>query len=328
MKPVIAAVLFACILLSACATMRTDIQPSNPSYFPSPSPSKSPAALPSPTAAPPSPIPEPSDYYTEVLPFSGFTMEPNDSTIIIADSGGTVLFGYSDGLWLTHSQAAAYCGGDMTFYSISPNGKKASVSSKTAELGEDEARSCVNNEKVIIEDVNNDIILKLQGKAKGFLCRIDPARIPDFKAVKDYSSISSLLQPLLDEQFGKGCVKVKITSAVQADIDGDGEKETLVNASNLEGYDRYESYDPEEGSWYSVVCAIEPDGSFAFIQESYDTGLKEESWFFAIRGVVDVNGDGICEILTENEGWEYWGMWLSFVEDNELVPPMIYDWTS
>jgi hypothetical protein len=161
----------------------------------------------------------------------------------------------------------------MKFYSIALNGKKDSINSGGARQDEEyyDTGSSVNNNYVVTTDCNNDIMLKLEGKAKGYICRTDPASIPDFKIVKDHSSISRLLQPLIDEQFGEGSVKVEITSAVQADIDGDGEKETIVNASNLAGYNRYESFESEEGNWYSIMCAIEQDGSFTFILDSYDT---------------------------------------------------------
>jgi hypothetical protein len=42
-------------------------------------------------------------------------ISPGEDTVIIADNDGMIIGGYSDGEWLSHSQAASYCGQPMMF---------------------------------------------------------------------------------------------------------------------------------------------------------------------------------------------------------------------
>lgn len=312
------------LVLSACSS------PPEVLLLYTPAPSIAVSSSPSPAVsvsqaqtATPEPEPEPS----HVPPFEGY-IETDDSTVVVADSGGLVYFGYSDGNWLTHSQASAYCGNKMKLCKISLSGADKYVTSSGIAENRDsnwDESSWVKNGKYELTDCNSSYILKLKSEPKSMLCRITPERVPKANQIKDTSSLLPALQALADKQFGSGNVTVQINSAVSVDIDGDGETETVVNASNNE-YDRYETFEIS-GYWYSIACAIEQDGSFAFIEERYENGFREESGFVDVESILDIDGDGVCEFIINCEDWEYWGIYACRLENGKLNAVAGYYWS-
>lgn len=307
---------------------------------PSPSAAKSPSPAPSltekdttttPTSiSTPEPVPTPTltlePEPDEVPPFDSFR-KPNSGTVVIADHDGMVYFGFSDGQWLTHSQAASYCGQKMKFYKLSLSGAKGYVTSASAVEDTDsnwDESSLARNGSDEVYDSNSSYLLKLNGKSNSLLCHIDAENIPKTVPLKNKSKVLSSLQALADKQFGAGKVKVRITSAISVDIDGDGKKEIVVNASNNENR---RDEDDRTGYWYSIACAIEDDGSYAFLEECYVHGfIAEESQFIAVRSVLDIDGDGACEFIVYSEAWEYWGIYICRLENGNLIVLAGYDW--
>ena len=300
------------ILLCACApegyvpvigaTPTPAVTPS-----PSPKPTATPTATPMPTPVPtptPAPTPENVPMFTEFI-------EPGEDTVIIANSRGLIIGGYSDGVWLSHSQAAAYCGGRMTFYErsmdgfkdtiksiglIMDNGGGLEIGSGTASLGD---RTDYNDFMLLdtdlpeAEQAHTDSVL--------YYCQQD--RFPKIQKVTDTTQFLLIVQGILDEEFGAGTVAAQISDAYSVDLDGDGTTETIVNACNNENHDFENNI---SGYWYSIAFIVEESGAICEIQQQCWNGYVEDIEFVCVRGVLDVNGDGVYELIVEREGYEWW----------------------
>ena len=304
------------ILLVACApegyvpvigaTPTPGVTPS-----PSPKPTAAPTATPAPTPVPtatPVPAPENVSMFTEFI-------APGEDTVVIANSRGLIIGGYSNGVWLSHSQAAAYCGGRMTFYERSLDGISDTISSGGIVLDDSlSAGSVTASLQSGVMDHNSSSYLDIRRMDKVsehdtvlYYCPKD--RIPKARGAAEPSQFLPIIQGMLDAQFGAGAVLANIHSAYSLDIDSDGINETIINASNTDRSEyAFNSHIEYSENWYSIICVVEESGMVRMIEQHFSEGYLEDSVFACVRGAVDMDGDGTCEVIVEFEGYEWWGI--------------------
>lgn len=311
--------LVICILaaaLTACVPLeQVQVSEPTPSPIPIATPSPTLARTPSPTM--PTPMPTPTyDPEPGNLPMFTDYLPPGEDTVIIADSGGMIIGGYSDGDWLSHSQAAAYCGQTMTFIMKSLDGYEKAVESigviSTFEFGGQDVASGTVTMEEDVTDYNDFMYLDARlpeydpSHADCVLYYCPPERFPQITLLGDVSPFLPAVQNIFDEEFGVGVVPAQINGAYTADIDNDGAAETIINSYNNETYD--EDGDYTDGHWYSIALIVEDSGAVCEIERRCGYGYWEDIDFACVRGIVDINGDGISEVIRERRGYEWWLM--------------------
>jgi len=259
----------------------------------------------------------------ELSATSTFTAkEPSADTMIIVSPWGDIYGGYSDGKWLTRSEAAQYCSKPMTLYEFNLAGFVRTVQSDgvsyydagggyvtswTVDADTDDDNNYYTldiPEYVYPEASYSEYPLKFTYL---YSRRFD---IPSgMQALSDVSDITPVVQGLLDKKFGRGNVEACVRIAIEADIDSDGQKETIVNADNNGDEFEYSYGDLDmqamEQLWYCMCFIIESDGEVVMLDEDYSLN-DEDSWFafFYIQNIVDLDGDGIYEIVMDWSAWE------------------------
>lgn len=308
-------VLMTCMMLviiSACA-LPEHVQTG---ALPNATPTITPAPTARSTSSPAIPASIPAKTYTpepEELPLFTEYIALGKDTVIIADSDGLVIGGYSNGEWLSHSQAAAYCGQPMTFYQKSLDGYEDTIKSTgiNMESWGDSGVSGTVTMKENTLDYNDAMYLdaglpKYDPVRDGIMLYYCPQeRFPQIEQA-EISPFVQIVQEMLDKEFGKGAVSAQVNGAYTVDIDGDGAAETIINASNNEicnGYD----YDTKQ-YWYSISLLVETNGAVYEIEKRWGFDYYENIDYACVSGVVDINGDGMYEALRERRGYEWWLM--------------------
>jgi hypothetical protein len=256
-----------------------------------------------------------------------------DPVIIAANYD--VIGGFADGRWLTHSEAAAYCEGPTTFYKYGIAGFSGSVESsgvtnqedggyiysRTADMGENEydesgSYTLMADPEPDYGDYSADVF------STGFLYTLTPENLPMMDVCDNTEDIKNVIQRMIDDNLGAGAAEANIRSAVTGDIDGDGEYEKAVNADNCAGL-IYEDMD----NLYSISVILESDGSVVSVYESY---VSENSSEFSstelvyIQNILDVDGDGRCELVLDGTAWEAWWSEVYKYDGNSLSKVLEY----
>lgn len=219
-------------------------------------------------------------------------------TTIFATSYGEIRGGYSDGEWLNHSEAAALCEGKMTFnvYNLVASYRTVKSFGVTYDEGEYASEAFDGSPCCYLklpDDYNAESLNGDYSQDPLFFSYLYyGGQFPDIKTVSDTSKASRAVQKLLDEKLGKEKAEANIRISVNADIDGDGEKETVVNADGAAG-----------DSEYCLSCIIESDGTVKIIEDYYFVPADEESEsdyrFFYVQNIIDFDGDGISELVVD-----------------------------
>ena len=308
MRKLVFVLLIAC-LLAACTPVE-HVQEATPT--PSPAADVTPAMV----SATPTLTTVPARTHAaepESLPMFTEYIAPGKDTVIIANSDGLIIGGYSDGHWLSHSQAAAYCGQSMTFTMKNLDGYADTLESTGVimEFGGEEVASGTVTMGEGITDYNDFMYLDT-GLPEYDPSRLDcvlyycpPERSPQITRVRDVSPFLLAVQNILDAEFGTGTVSAQINDAYIADIDGDGTAEVVVNAYNNESWG---DDSDAESYWYSIVLIIEDSGAVCEVARWCWYGYWEDVDFACVRGILDVDGDGRYEVIREQRGYEWWLM--------------------
>ena len=125
----------------------------------------------------------------------------------------------------------------------------------------------------------------------------DPTQQVYVDAVRDFLKDRRISDP-----------KVKITRILRVDLDGDGEEEVLINATNYFTEDGDVPLDTAAPGSYSIVLLRRVvAGKVETELIAGDFYVKDESspaYLYEIRGVLDLNGDGKLEVIVHSHYYE------------------------
>lgn len=125
----------------------------------------------------------------------------------------------------------------------------------------------------------------------------DPTQQVYVDAVREFLEARRISEP-----------KVKITRILRVDLDGDGEDEVLINATNYFTEDGDVPMDTAAPGSYSIVLlrrVVAGKVETEFVAGELD--VKDESSaanLFEIPGVLDLNGDGKLEVIIHSHYYE------------------------
>ena len=218
------------------------------------------------------------------------TAEGADVAPIIHARTGFLLGGASGGAWLTPEAVAASLG----------DGRRFRMFSAAAETGM--ARGAAP--RSVDVPCPETLVVSLSPVADpadvvAFGGDWDPLpRIASPFALDDPALIAAVAETLRAE--GLAQPEVQLTQALRVDLEGDGRDEVLVSASRLA-----EPRTTIAAGDYSVILIVRADGSVTTVASEWydkpaDFGASVEH---RIAGLLDLNGDGTLELLSE---WGYY----------------------
>lgn len=228
----------------------------------------------------------------------------NIETVIIAQSWGNVIGGFKDGCWFTCDEVEKIYKSNVIYLVCDNNIVLDTIRSvKLNELDDVPSYGCTAmKENGVVEERSTfkdyEILFSREPDAMAF--SIPAARIPTVRPLNDLSKIQPYVQNLVDSYFGAAVIQADIISAYEVDFDFDGGYETVVNAGN-----QYSQEDNWTGNqeWYSIAFIIEEDGQVNIINEFHIMGYREDLDTSEINNVIDITGNGVCEII---ETWSYY----------------------
>lgn len=118
-------------------------------------------------------------------------------------------------------------------------------------------------------------------------------------------SYQKVIRAFLDKE-GLRNAKVRLTSVVRTDLDGDGTDEVLIEASSRGDLDRVSSMDTGKNDYSLVLLRYVEKGigrgtALEFISRKQGETLELKQ----LRGIADLDGDGRMEIVTTGKGYEW-----------------------
>jgi len=232
-----------------------------------------------------------------LLLFSATAMAADLHPIVEADTG--YLFGGSaDGKWIKAEKAAKSMKGRTAFRVFGLNqeiGKATGGKPKSAD-----AEVCSDMLEVALPSKPNDGVIALSAPWNALPRKpqiVDPTQQVYVDAVREFLESRRMSDP-----------KVKITRILRVDLEGDGEEEVLINATNFFTEDGDVPLDTAAPGSYSIVLLrrvvagkVETEliaGEFYVKDESSASNLYE------ITGVLDLNGDGKLDIIVHSHYYE------------------------
>ncbi len=237
-----------------------------------------------------------------LLIYAGTAAATDVHPIVEVESG--YLFGATtDGKWIKAEESAKSVRADTTYQ----------IYGLTAKVGEAKGGKLKTSE----EDVCSDMaVVPLSPKAdKGAVVLAAPwnalprkPRVSDttqqvyVDAVRDFLKTKGIEQP-----------KVKIDSILRIDLDGDGEEEVLISATNYFSNDERIPMRSPAGSYSMVILR-------RFVAGKVETQLVEGEFYpkayvshdasfnapnvYKVIGVLDLDGDGKMEIVVRSDYYE------------------------
>lgn len=219
-----------------------------------------------------------------------------------------VVGGFQDGKWLKSEAAGRKLGGKTTYRVYSLSGLQGTI---TAGKAGPDAEVCpdVWMQKVTPEPEGEKVRIGVNAKwdpqpRKATVVKEAPAEIVEYT--------KGLLR---EKKMGKA--EVKITQVVRVDLEGDGTEEVLFSAAKADLEDpAAESYSfvavrrMVGGKWQTQVLG----SSF------HPRGAKEETAeIFSVTGLLDLNGDGKLEVVTDSQYYEGGGAYVWQLQGEKLV---------
>ena len=217
---------------------------------------------------------------------------------IVEMSTGYLFGGSAEGKWIKAEKAAKSMKGRTAFrvFGLSEEiGKTTGDKPKPAE-----AEVCSDLLKVSLSSKSKGAVIALTAPWNAMPRKpeiLDPTQQIYVEAVRQFLESRRMSEP-----------KVKITRILRVDLNGDGEDEVLINATNYFTEDGDVPMDTAAPGSYSIVLLrrvvagkVETEliaGEFYVKDESSASNL------FEIPGVLDLNGDGKLEVIVHSHYYE------------------------
>jgi hypothetical protein len=232
-----------------------------------------------------------------LLLFSATAMAADLHPIVEMDTG--YLFGGSaDGKWIKAEKAAKSMKGRTAFrvFGLTQEvGKATGGKPKPAN-----AEVCSDMLEVKLSSQPKEGVMALSAPWNALPRKpqvVDPTQQIYVDAVREFLESRRMIDP-----------KVKITRILRVDLDGDGEEEVLINATNYFTEDGGVPMDTEAPGSYSIVLLrrvvagkVQTEliaGDFYVKDKSSPANLYE------IPSVLDLNGDGKLEVIVHSHYYE------------------------
>ena len=217
---------------------------------------------------------------------------------IVEIDTGYLFGGSADGKWIKAEKAAKSMKGRTAFrvFGLTQEvGKATGGKPKSAE-----AEVCPDTLTVSLSSKPKEGVMALSAPWNALPRKpqvADPTQQIYVDAVRDFLESRRMSDP-----------KVKITRILRVDLDGDGEEEVLINATNYFTEDGDVPMDTAAPGSYSIVLLrrvvagkVQTEliaGEFYVKDESSASNLYE------IPGVLDLNGDGKLEVIVHSHYYE------------------------
>ena len=209
------------------------------------------------------------------------------------------LFGGSaDGKWIKAEKAAKSMKGRTSFrvFGLTQEvGKASGDKPKSAK-----AEACADMLTVSLPSTPNDGVIALSAPWNALPRKpqiADPTQQVYVDAVREFLESRRISDP-----------KVKITRILRVDLDGDGEEEVLINATNYFTKDNDVSSDkPALGSYSVVLLRRAVAGKVQTELVAGEVYAKDESTtpnVYEVPAVLDLNGDGKLEVIVHSQYYE------------------------
>jgi hypothetical protein len=217
---------------------------------------------------------------------------------IVEMDTGYLFGGSADGKWIKAEKAAKSMKGHTAFrvFGLTREIGKA-TGGKPKSVPEE---ACSDMLQVSLTSTPNDGVIALSAPWNALPRKpqtADPTQQVYVDAVREFLESRRMSDP-----------KVKITRILRVDLDGDGEEEVLINATNYFTEDGDVPLDTAAPGSYSIVLLrrvvagkVETElvaGEFYVKDESSASNLYE------IPGVLDLNGDGKLEVIVHSHYYE------------------------
>lgn len=217
---------------------------------------------------------------------------------IVETSTGYLFGGSADGKWIKAEKAAKSMKGRTAFRVFGLTQEMGKATAGKPKPDKDEA--CADMLEVSLPSTPEGGLIALSAPWNALPRKpqiADPTQQVYVDAVREFLESRRMSDP-----------KVKITRILRVDLDGDGEEEVLINATNYFTEDGDVPLDTAAPGSYSIVLLrrvvagkVQTEliaGEFYVKDESSPSNLYE------IMGVLDLNGDGKLEIIVHSHYYE------------------------
>ena len=232
-----------------------------------------------------------------LLLLSATAMAADLHPIVEMDTG--YLFGGSaDGKWIKAKQAAKSMKGSTSFRLLGLTQEVGKATGGKPKPAKDEACADMLTVSLSPEPKEGMIALSAPWNALPRKPQIaDPTQQVYVDAVRDFLKERRMIDP-----------KVKITRILRVDLDGDGEEEVLINATNYFTKDGDVPMDTAAPGSYSIVLlrrVVAGKVQTEFVAgELYVKDESSASNLYEIPAVLDLNGDGKLEVIVHSHYYE------------------------
>ena len=205
--------------------------------------------------------------------------------------------GSADGKWIKAEKAAKSMKGRTSFRVFGLTGE---VGKATGGKPKSVEEVCADTLTVSLPSTPNDGVIALSAPWNALPRKpqiADPTQQVYVDAVREFLESRRISDP-----------KVKITRILRVDLDGDGEEEVLINATNYFTKDNDVSSDkPALGSYSIVLLRRAVAGKVQTELVAGEVYAKDESTtpnVYEVPAVLDLNGDGKLEVIVHSQYYE------------------------
>lgn len=225
-----------------------------------------------------------------------------------------VLGGLQDGKWLNSEKAGRKLSGKTSYRMYSLSGYVGTV---TAAKAAPDAEVCpdVWLQKTTPEPQGDKVTIGVNAKWDPQPRKATILKQPDPDLV---AYTKSLLQ---EKKLRKA--EVKITQVVRVDLDGDGTDEIIFSASKAD----LENPTTENYSFVALRKQVGGQWKTQLLGSSFHPQGDKEATpeIFSITGLLDLNGDGKLEVITDSHYYEGGGAYVWQLQGDKLIKVLTVD---